>query len=531
MSWADHLNKAKTHLKASRLKDSLTEVNEALRVGGDREYTVYDTRAAIYEKQGKPKNALQDVKNVIQLAPTHWQGYARASRLFLSVRKLDEAITMADMALSRLEPGDVMRRKKLNELKEEVLEHRRRQTCHFVKLPVELITAIFETVVASDSSRVLTIWAVSKHWHNIAVNTPSLWSTLILTSRHPARHSRRWIERSKGRIREISFHPTSSVETISLRGMLWSHLRICKLENPNIANYIGGKTHQLASLEELHIKGSIDCDLLLSIPDSKLQRLKLEGTLFSWDVLASYHRNLTSLEVLAVCIPPSLETLMVILGSNPMLEQLTVNLDGYVHEPLSSPPPLTLPNLHTLQLGLAPWTPRFFALVTMPRLETLRLANLRAVGLSSLIEQRPPLISLSLNSSPIPSTELLTLLDLTPTLRKLELTRLGEVANPVVEALGGRGDGGSTLCPALEHLDISNCSDAKTAPIVALLNSRNPPVEGSADATPPPVLARIRTLKADGCPLIQANVIPWIRTRVKTFSCVYMTKRQASWRR
>jgi hypothetical protein len=152
---------------------------------------VYDSRAGIYERRGKPKNALQDVKNVIQLAPTHSQGYARASRLFLAVRKFDEAATMADMALARLDSNDSLRRRKLEELKVEVLDHRRRQIYHFGKLPVEIITVIFKMVIASNWTRVLTIWAVSRHWHDVALNTPNLWSTLVLTKRHPARHAQR----------------------------------------------------------------------------------------------------------------------------------------------------------------------------------------------------------------------------------------------------------------------------------------------------------------------------------------------------
>ncbi|KAJ7927976.1 hypothetical protein B0H13DRAFT_1597903, partial [Mycena leptocephala] len=502
---------------------------QALRVGGDREYTVYDSRAAIYEKQGKPKNALQDVKNVIKLAPAHWQGYARASRLFLAVRKLDEAITMADMALSRLDPNDATRRQKLTELKEEVLQQRRRQIYHFGKLPVELITTIFEMVVDPDWSRVLTIWAVSKHWHNIALNTPNLWSTLILTNRHPARHAQRWIERSKGRIREISFRSSLSRTPVNLDGLLWNHLRICKLENHDIAEYIGGKSkfHRLSKLEELRVNDAVlDCDLLLSIRHPKLRRLTLDGPRFSWDVLISNHRNLTSLEVRHPHTPPSLEEIMAILQSSPMLEQLAMDLDTCGPSSASSPPPLTLPHLHSLHLANTPWASLFFALVAMPCLETLRLSQLRSITLGSLIERRPQLISLAINRCFVPSGELLMLLNFAPTLRSLELTRLDRVSNDVVEALVG-----NPLCPALDLLDISHSSDLKTTPILDLLNSRNPPVEIPGDVTQPPRLARIRTLKTNECHQIQPSLIPWIRTRVETFSCVYMPKRAASWRR
>ncbi|KAJ6508693.1 hypothetical protein C8R45DRAFT_450085 [Mycena sanguinolenta] len=539
MSWAEHLKKAKAHLKCSRFDESLKEINEALRVGGDREHAVYDSRAAIYERQGKHKSALQDVKNVIKLAPTQWQGYARASRLFLAVRKLDEATTMADMALSRLDSKDALPRKKLQELKLQVLEQRRRQINHFGKLPVEIITTIFEMVVASNWSRVLTIWAVSRHWYNIALNTPNLWSTLVLTKRHPVRHAQRWIERSKGRIREISLRPTLPRALVKFDGMLWSHLRICKLEDHDIAEYIGGrsKLDRLSNLEELQVKGteSVNCDPLLRIPDSALRRLTLDGPRFTWDVLASNHRTLTSLDV-RNSTQPSLEELLAVLESNPTLEQLI--LDFNTGGPLSteSPPSVTLPYLHTLHLGNTPWV-HFFASVTTPSLETVRLSRVRSLQLQPLVEQQLQLVSISVNSCIVSSTDVLRLLLNTSNLRSLQLTRLFDISNTVLKNLGAAAGIEAPMCPALEELDISHSPDVVVSSIVDLLNARNPePQPNGAPTTAVqeptvPASARIRTLKADGCPLIQANFIPWIRARVETFSCIYMTKREASWKR
>ncbi|KAK7048436.1 F-box domain protein [Favolaschia claudopus] len=538
MSWSDHLRKAKDHLKSSRLDASLKEINEALRVGGDREYTVYDSRAAIYERQGKAKSALQDVKTVINLAPNHWQGYARASRLFLTVRKLDEAVAMADMALSRLNTNDTMRRQKLQDLKDEVEQQRRRQTNQFGKLPVEIITAIFELAVSSDWSRVLIVWAVSKHWHHIALNTPSLWSTLVLTRRHPARHARKWIKRSKGRIREISFRSTLPRSKVKLDGMLWSHLRVCKLDNHDIAEYVGGKSKltRLSELSELHVKDTtLDCDPLLSASGSGLRRLTLDGPRFTWETIAASHGHLTSLEIRTSSTPPDLELLMCILESNTMLEQLVLGFDTGGPLSTSLPSPLTLPNLRSLHLSSTPWI--YFFGVLVPSLETLHLTRIRRLELLPLIVQNPRLTSLSLNGCLVSSEDVIKLLRPSLTLSSLELTRVGQASNAVLAALVNPTPGvETTLCPALEYLDVSYCPDLTTASVTKLLDFRNPQtdVEVSsqpADATQSTVLARIRTVRVDGCPQIQANFIPWFETRVESFSCVYMSKREASWKR
>ncbi|KAJ7644222.1 hypothetical protein FB45DRAFT_1021004 [Roridomyces roridus] len=344
MTWNDHLQKAKLDLKASRLDDCLAHLNRAILAGGDREHTVYDCRAAVYERQGKLKSALKDVHNVIKLVPAHWQGYARASRLFLRAGKLDEAEKMADLALGRLDAADSMRRTKLEEVKADVRARRRASIHHFGQLPVEIITAIFEMVCSSDWTRVLTLWRVSKHWHNIALNTPNLWSTLVLTNRHPARHAQRWIERSKGRIRQLSFR-SSLPSTVSLDGLVWGCVRSCKLDHYDSAQYLWEKHDRLPGLEELQVTlPALDCDALLVHPG--LQRLLLDGSQFSWDKLASNHGSLTSLEIRNPCTPPNFEQVALVLESNPMLEQLILELESSVLLP--SPTPLTLSNLHTL---------------------------------------------------------------------------------------------------------------------------------------------------------------------------------------
>ncbi|KAJ6605686.1 hypothetical protein B0H10DRAFT_1886607 [Mycena sp. CBHHK59/15] len=547
MSWTDHYKKGVLHLKSNRLEDALKDLTQALSTsGGNCEHVIYSSRAAAYERQGKLKEALQDVRKVVKLAPDHWQGYARAARLFVGVGRLNEATAMADMALCRLDSNDAKRRRKLNELKDEVLEHRRRCVYHFGKLPVEIITVIFEMVISSDWSRILVIAGVSKHWRDIALNTASLWSTLVLTNRHPARHAQRWIERSRGRIRELSLRSSLAHAPVNFHGLLWNHLRICKLEDHDIAEYVGGnpKLHLLSELEELEVNATfhtVNCDLLLSIPDTHTRRLNLNGAPFSWHILSVHHRNLTSL---VIRNNPReflrLNELRDILESNPTLEQLVLDLESFERLSPPLPTPLTLSHLRFLCLGGMDWASHFFDIATMPCLHTLQLVRIRGVRLTPLIERRPPLTQLSIHCCIVPSSQLLEFLDLTPTLKTLELVRLDGTSNLVIEALAARCsqspvESSSTpsamapLCPLLSAINLSHCPDVRTGPIVRLLKFRN--CEVSTDVVDSPVVARIRSLKVDGCPQIEAGSIPWIRAQVKVFSCIYLTKKAANWKR
>ncbi|KAJ7288248.1 hypothetical protein C8J57DRAFT_1115677 [Mycena rebaudengoi] len=542
MSWTNHFKKGAFFLKSSQLDESLKELNLALSVGGDREYIVYDSRAAVYEKQGKFKDALQDVRKVIRLAPTDWQGYARAARLFLRVGKLDEAITMAEMAIRRLDSKDLTRRTKLTELKEDVLARQRQRVYHFGKLPVEIVALIFGMVVSPNWSRVLLISSVCTHWRNVALNTPSLWSILVLTNQNPARHAQRWIERSKGRIREISLRSQLSNAPVNLDGLLWNHTRVCRTEGHHIADYVGGKSkiHLLSEIEELEVTDASrtqKCDVLLSVSDSNLRRLTLDGAPFTWQLLV-HHRNLTSL-IVRNHPPPPIDTLMAVLEANPMLEQLILDLDPsmVVPFPSSESSPLTLSHLHTLHLSTFDRPTHFFETATMPSLHTLHLARIRVLRLTPLNQRRPALTHLSLNCCLVSAPELLELLDITPTLKTLELVRLDSISNLVIETLATRSLQPTSdtpleftpLCPGLVHLNVSHCPDVQGGPLARLLRARNP--EQPSDAAKPPVVAVIKSVLADGCPLIDASSISWFRARVKAFSCTYLTKKAASWKR
>jgi hypothetical protein len=146
---------------------------------------------------------------------------------------------------------------------------------------------------------------------------------------------------------------------------------------------------------------------------------------------------------------------------------------------------------------------------------------------------------------------LIQFLRLTPRLESLELLRLSG-ANAVLEALAtppspplmqnSLADGSDAsnpqatqICPSLVHVNLSDCPDVRTGPLVRLVKSRLHIAtaeaclgEGSgAEAPLSQPVAEIASLKVDGCQHIEADVLPWLRGKVKVFSCVYMTKMEA----
>ena len=63
---------------------------------------MHDSRASVYEKQNRLKDALRDAKKTIDLAPTQWHGYFRSARLFPSLNKSSSALRMCSLAFDRL---------------------------------------------------------------------------------------------------------------------------------------------------------------------------------------------------------------------------------------------------------------------------------------------------------------------------------------------------------------------------------------------------------------------------------------------
>ena len=56
--------------------------------------------------------------------------------------------------------------------------------------------------------------------------------------------------------------------------------------------------------------------------------------------------------------------------------------------------------------------------------------------------------------------------------------------------------------------------------------------QSQEDAVSPSCIVQpLLSLTINDCPSIPADVLPWLREKVASVSCVYMTKKQANWKR
>ena len=104
---------------------------------------------------------------------------------------------MVDMALERVKPEDEKRVAEFTALKEQIVQardaelaRRRRKASeeyyHFGKLPLELATAIFASVLEDDPAFVVVLAGVCRPWRDAVLAVPTFWRTLVLSTKEPA---------------------------------------------------------------------------------------------------------------------------------------------------------------------------------------------------------------------------------------------------------------------------------------------------------------------------------------------------------
>jgi F-box/TPR repeat protein Pof3 len=223
--------------------------------------------------------------------------------------------------------------------------------------------------------------------------------------------------------------------------------------------------------------------------------------------------------------------------ANPSLEELTLN---NLIPPLSTVSDrMQLPNLRCVKLSnitalVSEVTRSFVA----PNLQVLHLFS---IGLSRDVlrefaqaDPPPALRELRLGSCTTSVGSLKIILAGSPLLETLQISKIHGVVNDVLRFIAdtSANDNHQDVCPSLKHVDLSNCADLLTGSAYSLVKTRlrtDQPVTG--DESQPTSRAEIESLKLDGCPNIEAEMLSWFREKVKVFSCVYMSKTEANRRR
>ncbi|KAJ3769968.1 hypothetical protein FB446DRAFT_187824 [Lentinula raphanica] len=533
MEWQEPFKKAVSYFKQSKYGECLRLLNYALENGGRDQYAIYDSRAAVHAKNSRFREALLDAKESIRLAPNRWQCYFRAARLFLSIRKFDEASKMVELALQRVNRSNDKHLATLVDLQSRVLESRKRLNCHVGMLPNELLSAIFHYMVEEDAVLNIKVSQVCRHWRRVALEDPTLWSTLVLSNKRPNRKSTLWIQRSKGRIRELCLRRTLSDQVDwsleKLEGVQWSCLRACELEDIDILDQLEkrGALHIIPQLETLVIRDKLldSREAFVSQLGDNLRNLIIDGAVHVFLDQLQVH-SLVTLEVLRFG-ERWVSDLFRLLAQNLSLRSLVVISPFSPVRDLSGPP---LTFSHLTYLDYCYGTTQLFKHIRLPSLEVISVRSClqSKFAVECLLESNTSqLRTITFDAcAHLPVPEVLQVLTSNPSVSSLTLKHLsGSIVTPILEALASPDQ----LCPALTHMDLSFSSQIDPSVLTRIVSTRITSATQGLKQTEENIsepkrqhMEKILSLTVDGCTGITTDSLPWFREKIPYFS--YVTK-------
>lgn len=505
---------------------------------------MFDTRAAVYAKLGETKKALKDAKKTIEVAPDQWQGYSRAAQLFLTVNKPEASLTMVKLGLSKLKEEHAERRASLLSLEAKALEaqedaerRRRKHIDHMGNLPVELFGEIARLVVEDKHTAVIGLSQVSKHWRQVVHNCHYLWDILRLDHRRPKHKAKAWIQRSKGKIRELSV----DADVLSdpawpddiLSGVRWEDLRVLKYERWEMEKYLRriGKSDALCHLDSLDITGHTYARTI-SIPSTELpslQHLALRHLTITRNMFQDLaFKNLSSL-TLENASNTTVAEFNEFIEAHPLLECLVLhNFDFTLRT--------EVPLKHLTCLDIKRFTHPLL-MSDLPALQILRLeAVTYANELLDVVERsHPNLTELILRSCAADPSRIIAVLLISSDLQILEVSNteavriINYLATPPslpdnTPEVAFSSNPSLVRCPNLTHVNFSKCIDVQTGPIVRMIKARLPD-PSNPDAQSPPLVKQIESMIINECQNVDSAWLPWLRRYVQSVSCIYMTKK------
>ncbi|KAF8170953.1 hypothetical protein BJ912DRAFT_131807 [Pholiota molesta] len=529
--------------KNGDLQQALEQFNKAIDNGAQDNYLMLDTRAAVYAKLGETKKALKDAKKTIEVAPDQWQGYSRAAQLFLTVNKPEASLTMVKLGLSKLKEEHIERRASLLSLEAKALEaqedaerRRRKRIDHMGNLPVELFGEIARMVVEDKHTSVIGLSQVSKHWRQVIHHCHYLWEVLRLDRHRPKHKAKAWIQRSKGKLRELSVDadvlsdPAWPYDILS--GVRWEDLRVLKYERWEMEKYLRriGKSDALCHLDTLDITGRTYARTI-SIPSTELPSLR-HLALRHLTITRNMFQDLTFKNLSSLTLENASDATVAefneFIEAHPLLQCLVLhNFD------LTFKTEVPLRHLTCLDIK------RFRYPILMSDLPALQILRLEAVTyaneLLDVVERcNPNLTEFTVRSCAADTSRIIAVLLISPDLQILEVSNteaakiINYLATPFppddTPEVASSSNSPLVRCPKLTHVNFSKCIDVQTGPIVRMIKARLPD-SSNPDAQPPPQVKQIESLVINECQSVDSAWLPWLRQHVRSVSCIYMSKK------
>lgn len=448
---------------------------------------------------------------------------------------------MADLALERIKPNDARRRQEIEAICEQALCL---QTCHFTKLPFEIMSTIFTFIARGTEARVLALSLVCRSWRSIILETPALWRKLIISKKTSNKKIMEWLKRSRGRIYEIELRdiPAPDARQRAFSNLQWEHVRSLSFhsnlewdpqQRPIVPVEVSGKLRLRELFVNLTMSNAIPQrvffhQLFGKIDISCLRVFELRSSL---DVVPNVLMETAALTRLVLeCIivesPPRFPYYLIdVLTGQGMLEELEICSAATFVAGIG-----TELN-HLRHLRLVGSAVSFLSCIHCPNLESLSLEMAKAPINSPFTKSFVKLQRLRLKQCLIKEPPIIQILENAENLGIIELsgcypedalfTVLTSLASP--EREDPFEDTRGFLCPRLVSLCLNNNAKLTSVPITTLVKSRiqgRPSRTGSegGDLLPFNDLPRgclpLKALDISDCSSINPETLPWLREKV-----------------
>ncbi|EJD03339.1 uncharacterized protein FOMMEDRAFT_168326 [Fomitiporia mediterranea MF3/22] len=410
-------------------------------------------------------------------------------------------------------------------LREKAVKALQSVPCYFSRLPVELQKEMFSVVIDCSNAKTLALTHVCRSWRDLIVGTSRFWQNLTITPRTELKKADTWLGRSKGTLTDLHIVGVLSRGYQSrffrnAASTIWSSLDTLAITTPSEDIFsalplTAANKLRLRKLEVYSEKLSIESlKALTKMDSSRIRHFTLKTTC---EVIQITGFTFTSLTTLILSASHSDGGLFLLLKQNPMLENLILESPStaapYHSEGVED---LELGNLIRLELVKSVHTHICLKRIRFPNLKTLVVTNYIGVGTPVLIDEQEltHLEHLTLSTFIHYHTpSLISILQRATALKTLEIPRCffqygGE--NTVVEALAE-----GSMCPKLQHLDLSGYRTLKAGPVIRLVEahlSRAANVTSSDGHVDQPL--PILSLSLDDCPMISSNQLARLRGMV-----------------
>ncbi|KZT23390.1 hypothetical protein NEOLEDRAFT_1069537 [Neolentinus lepideus HHB14362 ss-1] len=397
------------------------------------------------------------------------------------------------------------------------------------RLPSELLASIFVVgaldTTEEDPLSVSTLMLVCKHWSEVAMDTPILWSRLALRNQSSIERTKFKLARSRSAPLDISIDFNPRVETTG--HMTQNVVHAMDILRPSIYRWrsfslvVSNRPQAHAALQRcrepapllqalsVHVSNSMQDDYYSNLPlpifDGQTPRLRsvsFTSFNFGWN-----SRLVVGLRVLKLAgywesFAPSTAQILDILRACPQLEEFSLrNMSDVEPEPGStwedpageyaddifaaSQPQrgmINLPRLSKLSFyysGILR-TQVILSQLMFPTLEKLELAYLDDITplLKYLTRQSLtslPLRYLRVEASFFNELKLMMFLRRVSALATLELVDADDVSSNLLKGLSTPASAQTWICPKLENFELAGCSALDWDSLRTFVESRLPP--------------------------------------------------------